>query len=165
MKKIIMTSLLLLGMSSLTQAAGPKFKVPVSVNNVSDETLRAAGVEKCVLVTSTDAALATDSTGSTITDGYIYFVIIGSTDTLPAGSLFLEMRSTNTANLTSARLMPRIQAMETVTAKRMIPQIVNFDPPIPFSNGLSLNIGPAGANPSGGPQVTEFGVGLRWKQQ
>ena len=165
-KHLAIISLLLFACHAIGFAAdAPKFKVPVSNNRIADPGLQSAGVANVFLVTSTNGALATDNNGDTITDGFLYYVVLGSTDTLPAESLFLELRSTGTANLTSARLIPKIHAMETVTAKRNVNQIVVFNPPIPFANGLSLNIGPATALDNAVNQTLEFAVGVRWKKQ
>ena len=166
-KHLVIISLLLFACQSISfAAAAPEFKVPVSENRIADPGLHSAGVANLVLVTSTNGALATDNNGDTITDGFIYYVVLGSTDTLPANSLYLELRSTDTANITSAHLIPQIHAMETVTAKRNVNQIVRFNPPIPFSNGLSLNIGPSTAlDSTSGSTPLEFGVGVRWKKQ
>ena len=165
-KHLLFAGLLLFSVHAISFAGpGPKFRVPVSNNRVADPGLKSAGVANLVLVTSTNAALATDNNGDAITDGFVYYVILGSSDTLPADSLYLELRSTGTANLTSARLIPRIHAMETVTAKRNVGQMITFDPPVPFSNGLSVNLGPATAVDGVVNQVLEFGVGVRWKKQ
>ena len=165
-KHLAIISLLLFACHAIGfAAAAPEFKVPVSENRIADPGLQSAGVANVVLVTSTDAALATDNNGDTITDGFIYYVVLGATDTLPAESLFLELRSTDTANLTSARLIPKIHAMETVTAKRTVNQMITFYPPIPFANGLSVNLGPTTARDGIVNQSLEFAVGVRWKKQ
>ena len=169
-KHILLVGLFLIGAQAVYAGTAPKFKVPSSENRHPDPGLRSAGVANFVLVTTTEAVLATDNDGDTITDGFIYYVVLGATDTLPAGSIYLELRSTDTANLTSTRLLPRIHAMETITAKRNINGIINFDPPIPFSNGLSLNLAPStvdvdSSEPQAGVNELEFGVGVRWKRQ
>lgn len=164
-KKLIALALLALGMGSTALAVSPEFLVPVSENRVADPSLRSAGIDALQLVTSTIPALATDSAGTTITDGFIYYVILGSSQAVVSEGLFLELRSTNTANITSTRLTPRIQGVSFSSTTDRGDRVVYFDPPIPFSNGLSMNLGPTGQGATAPNANGEFGVGVRWKQQ
>lgn len=161
MKKLLLSALLLLaaGAVNADQAVTNKFQVPVSANNVADPGLRSAGVDVAYLVTSTTPALATDAEGDTFTEGFIHYVIVPSTGAV--NSVYLELRSTNTANTSSARLVPRIAPLANGAALQANP-VFYFDPPVPFSNGLSVNLLPAGSAPATG---VEFGVGIRWKRQ
>lgn len=159
MKKLLI-SVLLLGCASISYAIQPDFLVPVSVNGVSDPGLKSSGVEVCHLVKSSNAALVTDSDGNTITDGFVHWIIRPTTGA--AGS-FLELRATNTANLASARLIPQVSPVIIMQSSSTVLGIINFDPPLPFSGGLSVNTLPAGA--SGSVPGMEFGVGVRWKKQ
>jgi len=163
MKKLLVIGLLF-GFVGMAHADLDKFTIPKDRFGTADPSLKAAGVDIAFLVTSTTPALLTDSESVTLDDGFIHWVILGSTDTLPAGGLFLEIRSTNTANITSARLIPRLQATENSLGTSGTPQVVTFDPPISFSDSLSVNIGPAATVPDGAVP-TEFAIGVRWKQQ
>jgi hypothetical protein len=160
MKKLLVFASLIL-MAGLASADMAKFKVPMDVNGYNDAGLKSAGVDVSYLVTSTTPALATDFDGTTITDGFIHWIVVPST--AAAVTTYLELRSTGTANVTSARLIPRISPVNmSGTAFLYTNQITVFDPPIPFENGLSANIVPAGTAPATG---VEFAVGLRWKRQ
>ena len=159
MKKLLFVGLLFI--AARAHAATNSFLVPSDVNGVSDPRLKSAGVNKLVLVTSTNAALATDIDGNTIASGFIHYVILPSSVTIGA-STFLVMRDTNTANLTSTLLAPYLWSVGTGTGGNVSSPIVNFDPPIPFTNGLSLNLGAAGSTPATGGG---WGVGVRWKRR
>ena len=161
MKKILL-ALTFLAMGPFAYAATNSFLVPSDVNGVSDPGLRSAAVNTAVLVTSTNAALGTDVDGTTLTNGFIYWIAIPSTSTVTdAAGPFVVLRSSNTANLTSTMLIPPIWAAENGVGTGGS-QIVNFDPPIPFQNGLSVNIGPAGSTPG---TNQPFAVGVRWKRR
>ncbi len=159
MKKLLL-SVLLMGMASMLHAAQPDFIVPVSVNGIADPGLKSAGLETVKLVTSSNAVLVTDRDGTTITDGWIHWIVRPST---AANGTFLEMRDTATANLGSARIIPQIAPVTIAISSATQPIILTFDPPIPFYNGLSVNTLPAGA--SGSVVGTEYAVGVRWKKQ
>lgn len=155
MKKLLTFGFALL-IGAAVHAANENFKVPLDIGNIPDPGLRSAGVNNLVLVTSTNAALATDADGTTITRGFVHYVIVPSSETVSAvNSHFVIMRDTGTANLTSTVMAPRIWAGD---LDNRTPQILYFDPPIPFYNGLSLNLGPAATTPVAG---YEFAVGVR----
>lgn len=164
MKKIILVTSLLVVCAIPSFATTRKFKVHTDINGVSAVSPKWSGINNLVLVTSTNAALATDVDGTTITDGFIDYIVIPSSFTgqsATTGASFLVMRDTGTANLTSTLLSPYIispsaAALSTAPASQML----LFDPPIPFKNGLSLNLGPALVAPLTGQG---FGVGVRWK--
>ncbi len=146
MKKILI-SVLLLGTVGFVQAAEPSFRVPVSGNNIADTNMQASGVEKAIIAFSTTPLLAVDSSSNAITSGLIYWVIRPST----AGvGQYLELRATNTANVTSQRLIPRIPAVSTaaIGGAGFTGQVIEFDPPIPFYTGLSYNLVPIGIAPT-----------------
>lgn len=156
MKKILILGLALFA-GAAVHAANERFSVPVGDNNVADPGLRSAGVNNLILVNSTSPALATDADGNTMTRGFVYFVIVPSSETVSAtNSHFLVMRDTATANLTSTVMAPRIWATQIATGSKS--QVLKFDPPIPFYNGLSLNLGAAATTPVTG---YEFAVGVR----
>lgn len=166
MKKTLIAAFFVLGLAAFAQADQAKFKVPVGVNGIANGSLESAGVEKCQLITSTTPTLVTDRNGTTITDGLIYWVIVPSTPTATANTVYAEFRDTNTANASSARLLPQVPVniiMSTTSLFGGNPgnQVINFDPPIPFYNGLSVNLVPAAAAPASG---IEFAVGVRWKK-
>ena len=163
MKKYLLLFVLAFSLIGLGDAA-TKFKIPKDEQGNLDAGLRVAGVNVVQLVTSTNPALASDNAGTTFTEGYIYWVILASTDTLPATGLYLELRSSATANVTSARLVPRISAIENLAGNSTESQIVTFDPPVPFNNGLSVNLGPVGDNVHASDNF-EYGVGIRWKRE
>jgi hypothetical protein len=58
---------------------------------------------------------------------------------LSSGTSFVVLRDSGTANSSSTALMPNV-AMTTV------PQVFKFDPPIPFRNGLSMNLSAGNTN-------------------
>jgi len=155
--KLFVASLFVMVAGMAYAAPQARFTIPVSDNRLSDLDLLNAGVQVASLVTSTTPALATDSDGNTITDGFVHWIMLPST---AATTVFLELRSTGTANTSSARLIPPVV---TDTAGATAPKtfIVRFNPPIPFSNGLSMNLLPAGAAPVG----SEYSVGIRWKRK
>lgn len=169
MKKTLIAAFLIMGMVGVSKAAAPKFKVPVSVNSIANPTLESAGVEKAYLVNSTAPALVTDSAGITMSDGFVYWIMVPSTSTTQ-NSVYCELRDTATANITSARLVPPIPVnvnVSTIAATTFIggaPQnaIINFNPPLPFTNGLSVNLTPYGTAPAAG---IEYAIGVRWKRQ
>ncbi len=160
MKKLILSVLLAVGFTASVFAAQEQFKVPLDVNNVPDNSLRVAGVEKCVTVFSTTPILAVDRSSLTITSGLLYWIVRPSTAGI---GQYLEFRDTNTANVTSLRLLPRIPAVSTATAAGITTgQVIYFDPPIPFDNGLSYNLTPAGVAPS---TEDNWSFGVRWKRR
>lgn len=167
MKKLILVASLLVACavpSFAATATTRKFKVHTDINGVSAMTPKWSGVNNLVLVTSTSAALATDIDGNTITDGFIDYVVIPSSFTgqsATTGTSFLVMRDTATANLTSTILTPYIVSYSASgLSTAPVSQMLTFDPPIPFKNGLSVNLGPALTAPLTGQG---FGVGVRWK--
>jgi len=167
--KYFMLSLFLVVASyGFSFAAQPGFIVPVSVNNIPDPTRQSAGVEVAALVASSAPYLVVDTSSDTITDGFIHWVIRGSTENVSVGSgnpLYIELRgSTNTANVSSTRLIPRIYAVERSSNSLGLSPFIQFIPPIPFSTGLSVNLGPVGA--SGAlDDANEFAIGVSWKKQ
>lgn len=165
MKKLLLT-FALLATTVIVRAADERFMVPLDVNGIADSSLKSAGVNNCLLVTSTTPALATDADGNTMTNGFIHWIIIpGTSSVTDAAGPFLVMRSTNTANATSALLTPPIWALENgagTAGAAPQSQVVTFDPPIPFENGLSVNMGPAGTTPGSNQS---FSIGLRWKRR
>lgn len=167
MKKILIASLLLLGTLGVgvVRADQESFKVPVSANRIADIELKSAGVEKCLLVNSTIPALATDRNGNTMTNGLIYWVI--SPSTIAVQSAYLEFRDTNTANVSSAYMLPPLPTNVTVTTTTVLGgqpygTVTRFDPPIPFYNGLSLDIGSSNANTANSGLM--WAVGIRTKK-
>lgn len=168
MKKTLIAAFLIMGMAGVSKAAAPKFKVPVSVNSIANPSLESAGVEKAYLVNSTAPALVTDSAGITMSDGFVYWIMVPSTSTLP-NNVYCEIRDTATANITSARLIPPVPVNVVLSTSNALyvggqPQnaIINFNPPLPFTNGLSVNLTPFGAAPGSG---IEYAIGVRWKRQ
>lgn len=161
-KKIVL-SLLLVGMvGGLAYAGQPKFKIPKDVDAVKDLHGAFSGVETVKLVTSTTPALVTDSNSVTITDGLIHWAVLGSTtDVTSGGGLYLELRSTNTANVTTARLIPNLVVTENDSGVSYENQFIQFRPPIPFSNGLSVNLAPIATTPGS----IEFAIGVGWKKE
>lgn len=158
MKKLLFLVLILC--AGYSYAVQPEFRVPVSVNNIADPGLNSAGVDVCKLVTSTTPALVTDSEGTTITDGFLHYVVVPTTG---AVTVFLSIRSTDTANITGPRLVPRLGTVNGGANGGLSSQVITFSPPVPFNNdGLSVNLEPAGSAPATG---VEFGVGVRWKRQ
>lgn len=145
----------------LASAGQPKFTIPISVNNIADPGLKSAGVEKCQLVTSTTPALMTDIDSVTMTEGFVYWIVVPSTT--GATALFLELRSTDTANVSTARLIPKIQPSINASGAASAGRIIFFDPPLPFENGLSYNLGPAASTPDGSND--EYAIGVRWKKE
>jgi len=155
MKKII----LFLGLATLCgslMAAQPKFKIPSDANNVKDIDRQWSGVETVYLATATTAELVVDANSNTITDGFVHWIIAAGTPT--TGGDYLELRATGTANTTSARLIPRIFQHE-ISADNSGNQFIKFSPPIPFENGLSVNLN------STRDVDCEFAVGVGWKQR
>ena len=157
MKKLLLVSVFLMT-GPLFAAGDADFIIPKSDNNVMDLYLKSTGVEKALLVTSTIPALATDRLGTTMTAGLIYWII--SPSTAAATSVFCELRDTATANTTSASLIPRTPTAVNGAAGATS-NIIVFDPPVPFYNGLSVNLLPLGAAPNGG---IEFAVGIRSRE-
>lgn len=158
MKKLLIISFLMtlgLGVAQATDS----FKIPMSTNKIPDTAIRASGVDIAKLVTSTTPSLVSDASGVEINSGLIYWIVSPSTITSSIG--YVEVRSTDTANITSTRLIPRIGVSNT-TAGNQFPNVINFDPPIPFSDSLSVNLGPAGAAPA---TALEFLIGIRWRNQ
>lgn len=156
-KHLLIACLLFLGMAGIVKASDDKFIVPVSVNRIADIDLKSVGVEKVTLVTSTTPALATDRNGVTMTSGLIYWVILPSTGA--ATTNYLEFRDSATANGSSIRLIPVLMP-KLNTANGL--QREDFNPPVPFYNGLSVNIKTnADVAPTAG---LEFAVGTRTKR-
>lgn len=137
MNKIIVLALLL-GVGVGVAHAEDGFRVPVSDNRIADPGLQNAGVEVAVMLNSTTPALATDANGDTITDGMIYWIAFSTQSTL-----YAVLRDTGTANATSTPLLPLISRGDVDTLP-----IWKFDPPVPFTNGLSINLAPAASTPN-----------------
>jgi len=151
-----LAAVLCVGIATAGQA---KFKIPTDVNNVKDVSGSFSGVESVKLVTSTTPALVTDSNSATITDGLVHWIVVASTNA-NSGIQYLELRDYATATVSTARLIPRILMIE-ASADTAGMQMIKFQPPIPFSSGLSVNIGPTGATPD---TACEFAVGVSWKK-
>jgi hypothetical protein len=156
MKTKLFIASLLLSICVSVSLGATKFSVPLSVEGVRDPGLASAGLNNVVMVTSTMPALATDAAGATITEGFVYWIAMST-----SCSVYLVMRATNTANLTSTLLMPYIGPIGSAGAAAT--NMTTFNPPIPFSNGLSLNLGVAGSTPAVGKD--NIAVGVRWKNR
>lgn len=161
-KKILLASFLIAGFSSVAMAVDTNFVIPKGVGNIPDTSAKYGSINASKVVTSTTPALLTDADGNTITSGLIYWIVRPSTGAY--GSVYCEFRDTNTANSSSTKLIPWIApsyngasgALSTSTIP--VDPVVKFDPPIPFYNGLSVNLLPAGAAPASG---VEYAVGVR----
>jgi hypothetical protein len=161
MKKIILT-VALVAMASIAHANTDPGLMPLTTNNVADTNIRASGVEKVILVNSTTPALATDRSGNTMTSGLIYWVVRPSSAAIDQ---YLEIRDTNTANILSTRMLPWINAVSTSSLSPFAVgggQVIQFDPPLPFYNGLSYNQWPPASTPKTG---CEWSIGVRWKKR
>lgn len=157
MRKLLVVALLTLGVG-VAGAVDLNFRIPKDVSGNPDQNSDYGAIESCILATSTTPALATDPNSVTIKSGLIYWVVRPATG---AAGAFLEFRDTNTANVSSARLTPFIAPLSTGSATTQVivgDQVLRFDPPIPFYNGLSYNLLPVGAAP---PSGFEFSFGVR----
>jgi len=141
--------------AGLVLSAQPAFRIPKDVDGVKDVGGSFGGIETVKLVTSTTPALVADADSVAFSNGLIHWIVLHSTDAL-ATDYYLEMRSTDTANVTSARLLPRIYPVEQSSDTAGV-QVLSIKPPIPFSNGLSVNLGPTGSAPI---LDVEFAVGV-----
>lgn len=159
MKKLF-AIVVLLSVVGLAHAEGD-FTMERDRNGNLDFGLKNAGLDKVQVVVSSNPALVSDVDGNTISQGLLYWIIRPSTG---AVGTFLEVRATDTANLTSTRLLPWIppSSIFLTTAAVNTNQVITFDPPIPFFNGLSVNTLPAGA--SGAVTGTEYSLGIRKKK-
>ena len=161
MKKLIVFASLLL-LAGFAKADMNKFKVPMDVNGYSDNSLMSAGVDNVYLVTSTNPVLVTDNSSTTIVSGFLHWVVLPSTANTAAW--YLVLRDTGTANITSARLLPKLSPVCTSgTTLLTVPQIITFIPPVPFQLGLCANIEPVGTTAPNDGQ--SWGLGVRWKRQ
>lgn len=155
-KKILFAFLtaLTMGIAGAAFAADETFRVPSSNNGHPDVHGRYGAVDKVTLITSSDPAKITDADGTALTAGLIYWIVRPAT---AAAGAFLELRDTDTANVSSTKMLPWIPAIS--TSQVVLPfntQVLTFDPPIPFYNGLSVNIYPQSA-----AAAAEWAIGTR----
>lgn len=156
MKKLLLSVFLVSGLSIGAMAADESFRVPSSNNGHPDVAARYGAVDKVYLATSAAATLMTNADGVTVTAGLIYWIVRPTTG---AAGTYLELRDTNTANTSTSKMLPWIPAVS--TGQVVLPfhsPVLTFDPPIPFYNGLSVNVYPTAADPAIG---TEWAIGYR----
>lgn len=154
MNKKLFAFLAAMAIAGATFAADETFRVPSSNNGHPDTAGRYGAVDKVTLVTSSDPAKITDADGTALTAGLIYWIVRPAT---ASAGQFLELRDTDTANISSTKILPWIPGVS--TGQVVLPyhdQVLKFDPPIPFYNGLSVNIYPQSSAAS-----AEWSIGTR----